>query len=66
MGEAFQGAVAALEIQEGDETRREAVAQFIIHLALSHPSFDASALRDKAIKSLGGKTEDWAGTLVQT
>jgi hypothetical protein len=60
MGEAFQGAVAALEIPDEDETRREAVAQFIIHLALSYRDFDAGVLRDKAIKSLGGKIEAWA------
>ena len=57
MGEAFQGTVAALEVGEGDATRREAVAQFIIHLALSYPMLDADALRDKAIKSLGPTLE---------
>jgi hypothetical protein len=65
MGEALQGAVAALEIGDGDQTRREAVAQFIIDLALSYGSFDATVLRDKAIKSLGGKIEARAGTQVQ-
>jgi hypothetical protein len=65
MGEAFQGTVAALEIDEGDETRREAVAQFIIHLAHSYSSLDADALRDRTIKSLGGTIEARAGIPVQ-
>jgi hypothetical protein len=55
MGIAFEGAVAALKINGDDETRREAVAQFIIHLAQDE-SLDAATLRDRTVKALGGLT----------
>jgi hypothetical protein len=53
MGKALEGAVATLGI-DGNEGRRETVAQFIIELALTDKSLDAAALRDRAVSALSG------------
>ena len=39
-----------------DESRREAVARFIIRLAQEDTDIDAAELRDKALAALGGAT----------
>lgn len=54
MGEAFEGAVAALDIGYS-EMKRDAVAQFIIQLATFDDTLSATALRDKAVEALGGR-----------
>jgi hypothetical protein len=54
MGKAFEGAVDALGIGPRDETKREAVARFIIKLAEIDGDVDAASLRDKAVMALGG------------
>ena len=48
MSEAFTAAEEALEIG-ADETKRQAVAQFLIRLAREDGEFDAAALRDRAV-----------------
>jgi hypothetical protein len=54
MGEALEGAVDALGIEPRDETKREAVARFIIKLAEIDGGLDATSLLDKAVMALGG------------
>jgi hypothetical protein len=53
-GTALDGAVDILGIGPGDETKREAVARFIIKLAEVDGRVDAESLRDKAVMALGG------------
>jgi hypothetical protein len=54
MGTAFDGAIDILGIGPSDETKREAVARFIIKLAEIDGGVDAESLRDKAVMALGG------------
>jgi hypothetical protein len=54
MGAALDGAVDILGIEPRDETKREAVARFIIKLAEIDGGVDAASLRDKAVMALGG------------
>ena len=54
MGKAFEGAVDVFGIGPSDETKREAVARFIIKLAEIDGGVDAVSLRDKAVMALGG------------
>jgi hypothetical protein len=54
MGTALDGAVDILGIGPSDETRREAVARFIVKLAEIDGGVDAESLRDKAVMALGG------------
>jgi hypothetical protein len=54
MGKALDGAVDILGIDRGDETKREAVARFIIKLAEIDGGVDAASLRDQAVMALGG------------
>ena len=54
MGKALEGAVDILGIGPSDETKREAVARFIIKLAEIDGGVDAASLRDKAVMALGG------------
>jgi len=51
MGQAFRGAVDALNLGD-DEMRREAVAEFVIQLARWHGNLDAVDLRDRTIAAL--------------
>jgi hypothetical protein len=53
MCRAFQGSVGALGVDD-DEMRREAVAQFVIHLARWDDSLDDTALRERTVAALGG------------
>ena len=48
MSEAFAAAVESLEIG-ADESKRQAVAQFVIRLVREDGESDAAALRDKAV-----------------
>jgi hypothetical protein len=54
MGRALDGAVDILGIGSRDETKREAVARFIIKLAEVDGGVDAPSLCDKAVMALGG------------
>jgi hypothetical protein len=54
MEKAFDDAVDALGIGPHDETKREAVARFIIKLAEIDGGVDAASLRDKAVMALSG------------
>jgi hypothetical protein len=54
MGKAFEGAVDVFGIGPRDETKREAVARFIIKLAEIDGGVDAASLRDKVVMALGG------------
>jgi hypothetical protein len=54
MTKAFDDAVGVIGIGPGDETKREAVARFILHLAEIDGGLDSATLRDKAIMALGG------------
>ena len=54
MGKALEDAVDTLGIGPSDETKREAVARFIIKLAEIDGGVDAASLRDKAVMALGG------------
>jgi hypothetical protein len=54
MGKALEGAVGILGIGPSDETKREAVARFIIKLAEVDGGVDAASLRDKAVMALDG------------
>jgi hypothetical protein len=56
MGTALDGAVDILGIEPSDETKREAVARFIIKRAEIDGGVDAASLRDKAVMALGGST----------
>jgi hypothetical protein len=53
MGQALEETTAILGVG-GDETRRQAVAKFIIRVASEDGSLDAKALRDRAVTPLGG------------
>jgi hypothetical protein len=50
----FEDAVAVIGLGPQDETKREAVARFILHLAEIDGGLDSAALRDKAVMALGG------------
>ena len=52
MGKALEEAVDILKIGPSDETKREAVARFIIKLAEIDGGVDAASLRDKAVMAL--------------
>jgi hypothetical protein len=52
MGKAFEGAVDVFGIGPRDETKREAVARFIIKLAEIDGGVDAASLRDKVVMAL--------------
>jgi hypothetical protein len=54
MGKALDGAFDILGIEPSDETKREAVARFIIKLAEIDGGVDEASLRDKAVMALGG------------
>jgi hypothetical protein len=54
MGKALDGAVDILGIEPRDETKREAVARFIIKLAEVDGGVDEASLRDKAVMALSG------------
>ena len=54
MGKALEDAVDVLGIGPRDETKREAVARFIIKLAEIDGGLDATSLLDKAVMALGG------------
>ena len=54
MGKALEDAVDILGIGPSDETKREAVARFIIKLAEVDGGVDAASLRDKAVMALDG------------
>jgi hypothetical protein len=54
MGTALDGAVDILGIGPSDETKREAVARFIIKLAEIDGGVDEASLRDKVVMALGG------------
>jgi hypothetical protein len=54
MTKAFEDAVSVLGIGSRDETKRETVARFILHLAEIDGGLDSATLRDKAIVALGG------------
>jgi hypothetical protein len=56
MAKAFEDAVAIIGIGPCDETKREAVARFILRLAEIDGGLDSATLRDKAIMALGGST----------
>jgi hypothetical protein len=53
-GKSREGAVDILGIGPSDETKREAVARFIIKLAEIDGGVDAASLLDKAVMALGG------------
>jgi hypothetical protein len=54
MGKALEDAADILGIGPSDETKREAVARFIIKLAEVDGGVDAASLRDKAVMALDG------------
>ena len=54
MGKALEDAVDVLGIGPRDETKREAVARFIIKLAEIDGGVDAASLRDKVVMALSG------------
>ena len=54
MSDAFEGVVAALGIGPQEETRRNAVAQFIITMVRSDDGTDLTTLRARAITALRG------------
>jgi hypothetical protein len=54
MGAALDGALDILRIGPGDETKREAVARFIVKLAEVDGGVDEASLRDKAVMALEG------------
>jgi hypothetical protein len=56
MGRAFDGAVDDLGIGPRDESKREAVARFIILLAEMDGGAEVSTMRDKVIVALGDST----------
>ena len=56
MGKALEGAVDILGIGPSDETKREAVARFIIKLAEIDGGVDAASLRDKAVMALADRS----------
>jgi hypothetical protein len=58
MGKAFEDAVSVIGIGPRDDTKREAVARFLLHLAEIDGGLDSGALRDKASMALGGSIHD--------
>ena len=54
MGTALDEAVATLGIGSDDETKRAAVARFIVKLAEVDGGVDAASLRDKVVMALAG------------
>ena len=56
MGKAFEGAVDVFGIGPRDETKREAVARFIVKLAEIDGGVDAASLRDKVVMALVDRT----------
>lgn len=54
MAKAFDETIAILGIAPSNETKREAVARFIFHLAEIDGGLDSATLRDKAVMALGG------------
>jgi hypothetical protein len=54
MGKALEEAADILGIGPSDETKREAVARFIIKLAEIDGGVDEASLRDKAVMALDG------------
>jgi len=54
MAKAFEDAVSVIGIGPRDETKRETVARFILHLAEIDGGLDSATLRDKAVMALGG------------
>jgi hypothetical protein len=54
MGKAFEGAIEALGIEAGDETKRETVARFIIQLAEIDRGQDAQTMRENTVLALAG------------
>jgi hypothetical protein len=53
MGKALEATTDSLGIGN-DETKRRAVAKFLIRLMQEDDSLDATALRDRAVAALGG------------
>ena len=53
MGKALEATTETLGIGN-DETKRRAIAKFIIRLAQEDDSLDAAALRDRTVTALGG------------
>ena len=53
MAKAFEDAVAVIGLGPRDETKREAVARFILHLAEIDGGLDSATLRDKTVMALG-------------
>jgi hypothetical protein len=53
MTKAFDDAIAVIGIDADDETKRGAVARFILHLAEIDGGLDSTTLRDKAVMALG-------------
>src|ERR1700722_17122315 len=53
MANAFEEAIAVIGIGPQDETKREAVARFILHLAEIDGGLDSAILRDKGVSALG-------------
>jgi hypothetical protein len=54
MDDAFERTIADLAIGPQDETRRQAVAHYIIDRASEHRDTDAAGLREQAVKALRG------------
>src|ERR1700722_8033923 len=54
MGKALEDAVDIFGIGPSDETKREAVARFLIKRAEIDGGVDAAGLRDKGVRALGG------------
>ena len=53
MGKALEATTEILGIN-GDESKRQVVAKFIIRLAQENRGLNADTLRDKAVAALGG------------
>ena len=53
MAKAFEDVVAVIGLGPRDETKREAVARFILHLAEIDGGLDSATLRDKTVMALG-------------
>jgi hypothetical protein len=54
MGKAFDGVIADLDIGPEDETRRRAIAHYIIDRAGENCDTDAARLREQAVIALRG------------
>jgi len=57
MGQAFEGAITDLAIGPKDETRRQAVAHYIIDRARKNCDTDAARLREQAVNALNGLSD---------